>query len=284
MKVIGISCSRRKWGNTEILVRQALAGAAGLGAEVSFLRLPELDIRQCTGCMSCIIKQRDCVLGDDFSELLATWRQAQAVVLGTPVYSLFAAGSLQNLKARLFYQDYSGDLAGKTGVALALGGKPGWEGWALAQTSLLLRSLGIMLVDQFMGYGQGPGEVLFSSEVCARAERAGRALAQGVGEYVGRPGVCPCCHLDMVETRPDGKAHCPVCDLSGTMSPEPGMYRFLPDPNQSPRWSREAMVNHFDNMIVTSRDNYLANKNKIAEKLSVFKQQYKRQAKTTDID
>lgn len=273
MKVIGISCSRRKWGNTEILVRQALHGAAGAGAEVGFLRLPDLSLKQCAGCLSCLIKKRDCVQADDFPRVLAALRAADAVVLGTPVYCLFSADCLQTLSARLFSQHYSGELADKTAVALALGGRPGWEGWALAQASLLLRSLGLKVIDQFMGYGQGPGEVLLTPEVCGQAQRAGRALAQGGAEYIGEPGSCPDCHLDLVRVGVNAEAYCPVCGTSGRWAAEGDGPRFVPNPGQTPRWDRAATTRHFEELIISSRDRFLAQKETIAAKLSAFKEQ-----------
>jgi len=43
MKILGISCSRRPWGNTDILVHHALKGASFEGAEIRFLRLTDLE-------------------------------------------------------------------------------------------------------------------------------------------------------------------------------------------------------------------------------------------------
>ena len=44
MRILGISASSRKWGNTAILVHHALKGAADNGAETQYLNLPELEI------------------------------------------------------------------------------------------------------------------------------------------------------------------------------------------------------------------------------------------------
>jgi multimeric flavodoxin WrbA len=53
MKVLGIVCSPRKGGNTEILVQEALAGAKESGAEIELLRIREMKIGPCDGCMTC---------------------------------------------------------------------------------------------------------------------------------------------------------------------------------------------------------------------------------------
>ena len=52
MKVLGIVCSPRKGGNTEILVGEALASAKELGAEVELVSLIGKNIKPCDGCES----------------------------------------------------------------------------------------------------------------------------------------------------------------------------------------------------------------------------------------
>ena len=53
MKVLGIVCSPRKGGNTGILVQEALAGAKESGAEIELMRICEMKIGPCDGCMTC---------------------------------------------------------------------------------------------------------------------------------------------------------------------------------------------------------------------------------------
>ena len=49
MKVLGISCSVRKGGNTEVFVKEALAGARDSGAETEFLSLETRTLDLVTG-------------------------------------------------------------------------------------------------------------------------------------------------------------------------------------------------------------------------------------------
>ena len=62
MKVLGISASYRKWGNTDIMIQHVLRGSDGEGAETRLLRLTDFEIRQCRGCLTCLLKERDCVI------------------------------------------------------------------------------------------------------------------------------------------------------------------------------------------------------------------------------
>jgi len=54
-KVLGLIGSARRWGNSEVLVREALLGAQKTGASTEMLRLTDLHIEPCTGCMRCAV-------------------------------------------------------------------------------------------------------------------------------------------------------------------------------------------------------------------------------------
>lgn len=249
MKVLGASASHRPWGNTDILVHHALEGARAEGAEIRFLRLTDLGLRPCTGCMACVFQGRDCALDDGLGEFLTALRWADAVVLGSPTYVLGATGILKTLQDRMIRFGVAREFVGRPGMAVAVAGVRGWESYALPQTALTFLFLGMPVVDQFVGYAQGPGEILDDAEACARAERGGAALARGTTSYLGEPGACPVCHLDLVALRPDGGAHCPLCDLPGRWRDEGG---FEPTPGAVPRWSEDMMAHHFRDKILPS--------------------------------
>ena len=67
MKVLGIVCSPRRRGNTEILVDEALASAKDSGAEVELVTVSGKNIAPCDGCESCIITGK-CRIEDDMQE------------------------------------------------------------------------------------------------------------------------------------------------------------------------------------------------------------------------
>jgi multimeric flavodoxin WrbA len=273
VKVLGISASHLKWGNTDILVHHVLQGAAEEGAEIRFLRLTDFAIRQCRGCLSCLLKNRDCTIGDDFSGILDALREADGVALGSPIQILFAAGSLQMLIPRLFRQGYTGELSGKPGVALVVGGMPGWEGWALSQVVLFFLSLGMPVLDRFIGYGQGPGEIFYDTKTCNRALEAGKAMARGETAYRGDSGTCPVCHCDFVFTRVDGLPHCMLCDLPGQWVGEGNARRFIPLEGSRSRWEDEQIRKHFEDLILPSGKRFEDRKEEIRGKLTSFREQ-----------
>ena len=271
MKILGISASQRKWGNTDILIRHVLQGAAEEEAEIRFLRLTDFDVVQCKECMKCIFKDSDCIIEDDFSTVLGEIRESDAVVMGSPVHKLFAAGSIQMLIPRFFRQDCTGELSGKPGVALAVGGMAGWEGWALPQIVSLFLSLGMPLVDHFMGYGQGPGEIFYDTRACSRALETGRALARGERRYIGDSGSCPVCHCDLVFSGGDAEPRCMLCDLPGQWVPVGRERRFVPCSGAVPRWEGDKIRTHFKDLILPSEQKYRDRKKEIKKKIDALK-------------
>jgi len=84
-KILVISASGRKGGNSDLLCDQFAKGAREAGHEVEKVRLAEMSIGYCTGCYACQTLHR-CVQKDDANELVAKMLEADAIVLATPVY------------------------------------------------------------------------------------------------------------------------------------------------------------------------------------------------------
>ncbi len=88
MKVVGISTSPRKDGNTALLVRTVLAELEARGIETELLQTAGQPIRGCTACRGCF-KNRDrrCAIDDDLvNRYIAKMDAADGIVLGSPTY------------------------------------------------------------------------------------------------------------------------------------------------------------------------------------------------------
>ena len=86
MKAVGIVGSARKNGNTEILTRHTLKAIAEEGMDTELIRLADLDIRPCDGCMVCRDEER-CPIDDDLVPLYTRIKkEADIVILSSPVY------------------------------------------------------------------------------------------------------------------------------------------------------------------------------------------------------
>jgi multimeric flavodoxin WrbA len=85
LKVIGISASPRLNGNSDLLLRQALAGAESAGAHVEYLRLANFKIAPCIECNSCY-KTGRCVVKDDYHIISAKMFDADRLIFATPIF------------------------------------------------------------------------------------------------------------------------------------------------------------------------------------------------------
>ncbi len=106
-KIIAINGSPRSGWNTDILVREAAAGAASEGAEVEIIDLYKLD--KFTGCVSCFGCKTEghlgkCVYKDGLANVLEKIRNADGLILGSPVYLGDISAGLRALYERLIFQ------------------------------------------------------------------------------------------------------------------------------------------------------------------------------------
>jgi len=85
-RVLILSASPRKGGNSDLLCDQFMKGAteAGNHAEKIFLR--ERKIHFCLGCMACQSNGGKCVQKDDMAGILEKMTAADVIVMATPVY------------------------------------------------------------------------------------------------------------------------------------------------------------------------------------------------------
>ncbi|MDP4107406.1 MAG: flavodoxin family protein [Bacillota bacterium] len=84
-KVLILSASPRKNGNSEILCDQFMKGAEEAGNQVEKISLRDKNIHYCTGCGVCNTTHQ-CVQTDDMAEILEKMLAADVIVMATPVY------------------------------------------------------------------------------------------------------------------------------------------------------------------------------------------------------
>ena len=106
-KIVAVNASPRGKWNTAQLVREAAAGAQAEGAEVEVVDLYKLG--EFTGCRSCFICKQEtfegtCVIKDGLADLLAKIREADALILGSPVYFGDLTAGFRALYERLCFQ------------------------------------------------------------------------------------------------------------------------------------------------------------------------------------
>ena len=93
-KILIISSSPRKGGNSDLLCDEFMKGARGAGHDVEKVRLAEKRIGYCRGCGVCH-DTHACLQKDDMEELLDKLLEADAIVLATPVYFYTLCGQMK---------------------------------------------------------------------------------------------------------------------------------------------------------------------------------------------
>lgn len=99
-KVVIISSSPRKNGNSETLAKELAKGAADAGNQVEFITLKDLKLEFCRGCLYCQSHDR-CVISDSVNGLLESVQNADVLVFATPVYYYSVSGQLKTFLDRL---------------------------------------------------------------------------------------------------------------------------------------------------------------------------------------
>lgn len=106
-KVIIINGSPRKNGNTAKMLKEAQKGAEETGAEVEYFNLYDYDFKGCRSCFVCKLKGNKtgglCAIKDEAKPILENILQADAVIMGSPVYDFYPTGMFRNLAERMLF-------------------------------------------------------------------------------------------------------------------------------------------------------------------------------------
>ena len=85
-KVLILSGSPRKGGNSDLLCDEFMRGAADGGNQVEKIRVAEKNVGYCSGCYYCQKSKGVCAKKDDMAEILQKMIDADVIVLASPVY------------------------------------------------------------------------------------------------------------------------------------------------------------------------------------------------------
>jgi multimeric flavodoxin WrbA len=105
MKVVAISGSPRKGGNTARMLRRVLASLEAEGVETELIELAGKKAQGCTACLKCReLKDRRCHgRNDAINECIAKVDEADGVIVGSPVHFADISAETKALIDRLGY-------------------------------------------------------------------------------------------------------------------------------------------------------------------------------------
>lgn len=96
-KVLILSSSPRRGGNSDTLCDEFRRGAEEAGHDVEKIFLRDKRINYCTGCSTCSRDGKPCPQQDDAAEIIAKMVAADTIVMATPVYFYTMSAQMKTL-------------------------------------------------------------------------------------------------------------------------------------------------------------------------------------------
>ena len=118
MKVLGINGSHRK-GSTYLLLEEAMKELEGFETEI--INLSDYEISYCKVCNACKKNGGVCVVKDGYEEIAKKMKEADAIIVGSPVYFGSITGMLKSLFDRSRTLRVNWELKDKVCAAIAVG-------------------------------------------------------------------------------------------------------------------------------------------------------------------
>jgi len=151
-------CGSPRSGATEYVIKEALRMIESKGYKTEFYTIKDKEIRYCIHCDYCLQK-KGCIFDDDMDLLYKLLKEAEGIIIGTPVYN---GGITAQTKAvldrtRAIVAADPKVFEGKKGIAVAIGGdRIGGQELAIQQiiTFYLLNGI-IPLSGGFFGANVG---------------------------------------------------------------------------------------------------------------------------------
>jgi multimeric flavodoxin WrbA len=177
MKVVGIVGSPRKKGNTEILTAHTLQAIAEEGIETELIRLAGLDIKPCNACDYCRTEHK-CNIKDDLNPIYEKMKQADGIILASPVYFGSATAlvkALMERSGRISRDAFRGKVGGPLVVARRAG-----KNFTFAELTLWFQILGFFIPGSTywnVGIAREKGEIKQDEEGMQTAWNFGKNVA-----------------------------------------------------------------------------------------------------------
>lgn len=181
MSVLGIVCSPRRRGNTEVLVRKALESAESEGAKVELWSCIGKEVKPCDGCRGCI-KTGKCHIRDDMQDLYYKMIEADGIIFGSPVYFYSVSAQAKQVIDRTYALRRTNRLTGKVGGGMAVANRRGQVG-ALTVINWFFLGHGMIPVGIGVdGRGGDVGEVNDDKHALTEAAELGRKIMKLIRE------------------------------------------------------------------------------------------------------
>lgn len=181
MKVIGISSSARKDGNTAILINKVFEELNREGIETELIQFSGLVIEPCKACWACGGKGSCVHKNDCFREVFEKIKEADGILLGSPVCSANVSANMQAFleRAAVVGDMNPGLFTHKVGAAVTAARRGGALQAVDVMNHFFLNHEMFVAGSTYwnMAYGQMPGDVLKDQEGLETMKNLGQNMA-----------------------------------------------------------------------------------------------------------
>ncbi|HEX7433409.1 MAG TPA: flavodoxin family protein [Anaerolineaceae bacterium] len=185
--ILILKSSPRTNANSSVLADQVADGARSAGAQVESFELGKMHIQPCDACEGCHGSTGEgiCILDDDMTALYPKLREADAIVLASPIYWFTYTAQLKLCIDRWYALETTrgNALHGKTlGIILAYGDTdPCTSGAVNAIRTFedMARYLHMPIAGMVYGTASNPGDILVQKDLLQKAHALGEKLAGG---------------------------------------------------------------------------------------------------------
>jgi multimeric flavodoxin WrbA len=187
-KILLMMGSPRKDGNSATLAKQVAAGAEAAGAEVESFYLHGMNIHPCTACDACREERdKDCVIDDDMETLYGKLRQADALVIASPIYWFTVSAQTKLFMDRWYAlggpgEEYAAFAGKRIGIVLTYADVDPFTSGAVNALRTFqdaFNYVGAQIVGMVYGSASEAGEIRKNRDLMEKAYELGKQLGSG---------------------------------------------------------------------------------------------------------
>ena len=178
MKVIILNGSPKANGNTATTLHEVENILQQQGIETEWIHVGHLQIRGCIACNQCW-ETGVCAFKDIVNEISEKMREADGLLIGSPVYFASPNGTLLSLLDRLFYSNLHTDWTMKVGASVSIAHRGGATATMDVLNKYFLKTNMPVVPSQYwsIAHGTDPKEVVRDEEGMQTMRQLGLNMA-----------------------------------------------------------------------------------------------------------
>lgn len=178
MKVIIINGSPKGKGNTATALHEVERTLQAQGIETEWIHVGHLPIHGCIACNKCW-ETGICGFHDIVNDISEKMKDADGLLIGSPVYFASPNGTLLSMLDRLFYSNLHTDWSMKVGASVSIARRGGATTTMDALNKYFLKTNMPVAPSQYwsIAHGTSPGEVNLDEEGMQTMRQLGLNMA-----------------------------------------------------------------------------------------------------------